>query len=563
MPARIFRSVHPDAEYPAIDLVSDLLSNPDNIPGSNTAFIDPETQQTHTQDAVRQRLRSLAHGLRNDLGVREHDIVALFSPNTIDYAIICFAIIGCGAVVSPISAALTAEELHDQLETSQAGFLIAHSLLMQTAREAARGTVVKTLLQADGHARVNGSETAESMAKHCTPSDLLTIPASEAKTRPAFLCFSSGTTGKAKGALLTHHNLTSNIAQMTTHVWTDVLPRQTQIAFLPFSHIYGIQNYLFMTLRRGTAVVVMRKFSLDAYLAHVQQYRPVELELVPPVALLLAKNPKIPAFDLSSVRSVMSAAAPLSQELMLALESRFETLYGKQVRCWQAAGMTECGPAVATLPFAARDTERRFTVGSILPSVQMRVVDPETMQDLGIEDSGWTLPGEIWIAGPNVFLGYLRNEEASRDAFHVDESGTRWYRSGDIGIIDTHGYVVLQDRLKDVIKYKGYQVIPAELEAKLIEHPHVMDCAVVGKYIEEQATEVPVAFVVLSAEAQRAGAGTVVEEIHQWLKGRVAPYKRLRGGIRLVDVIPKSPSGKIIRRQLKDAVKGPAKLAKL
>ncbi|KAK5729301.1 hypothetical protein LTR15_002443 [Elasticomyces elasticus] len=565
MAPKIFRSVHPDLDLPHIDLVTDVFSNPYSVPADTVILIDPVSKRNYTFATVLQRVKSLAHGLR-ELGVKDGDIVGLFSPNTIDYAIICFAVIGCGAIFSPISAALTAQELRDQLETAQAAFLIADSALMSVARKAVEGLGhVKHVIQADGEEKVGGIPTAHLMATHCPSTSLSSIKPSEAITKPALLCFSSGTTGKAKGTLISHFNVTSNMRQMNTHRQRNYSAvGQTQIAFLPMSHIYGLHNYLCCSLQRGATVVVLRQFSLEGFLGAVQQYRPVDLEVVPPVALLLAKNPKVAEYDLSSVRFIMSAAAPLSRELALAVEKRFMGKWGGEVRCWQAFGLSECSPAVTTLPLSASGSERRFTVGSILPNLRMRVVDPETEIDVGVGEEGWTEAGEIWIAGPNVFLGYLRNEEASKGAFSVEGDGTRWYRTGDVGRVDGEGYLEILDRLKEMIKFKGSQVIPSELEAKLLQHPFIMDCAVLGKYVEEQATELPVAFVVLSPDATAKGPGTAVQEIHVWFNAQVASYKRLRGGIRVVDVIPKSPSGKILRRQLKVVLKEEAvRLAKL
>ncbi|KAK5716286.1 hypothetical protein LTR17_016475 [Elasticomyces elasticus] len=564
----IFRSVHPDLDLPHVDLVTDVFSNPFNVPADTVVLIDPVSKRNYTFATVIQRVKSLANGLR-ELGLKEGDVVGLFSPNTIDYAIICFAVIGCGAIFSPISAALTAQELRDQLETAQAAYLVADSALMSVARKAVEGLKhIRHIVQADGQTSIAGIQTADMMATSYPPTPLNTISPSLATTKPALLCFSSGTTGKAKGTLISHFNVTSNMRQMNTHRQRNYSAvGQTQIAFLPMSHIYGLHNYLCCSLQRGATVVVLRQFSLEGFLGAVEKYRPVDLEVVPPVALLLAKNLKVAEYDLSSVKFIMSAAAPLSRELALAVEARFMGTWGGEVRCWQAFGLSECSPAVTTLPLSASDTEKRFTVGSILPNLRMRVVDPETEVDVGMDgEGGWTEAGEIWISGPNVFLGYLRNAEASRGAFSVEGDGTRWYRTGDVGrvSVDGEGYLEILDRLKEMIKFKGSQVIPSELEAKLLQHPYIMDCAVLGKWVEEQATELPVAFVVLSPEALAKGPGTAVEGIHVWFNAQVASYKRLRGGIRVVDVIPKSPSGKILRRQLKVVLKEEAvRVAKL
>jgi acyl-CoA synthetase (AMP-forming)/AMP-acid ligase II len=192
-----------------------------------------------------------------------------------------------------------------------------------------------------------------------------------------------------------------------------------------------------------------------------------------------------------------------------------------------------------------------------------RFVDPETMTDAAINPDGSTQSGEIWCRGPNVTRGYYNNEGATKDAFHIDFDGTRWFRTGDIGTIDKEGYVAIHDRIKEMIKYKGLQVIPSELEGKLIGHPDIEDAAVVGQWVDEMATELPVGFVVLSRKAKEKDTKTVIDGIHSWLNPKIANHKRCRGGIHVVDRIPKSPSGKILRRQLKDMLKSKQSKARL
>ncbi|KAJ6096391.1 hypothetical protein N7486_007137 [Penicillium sp. IBT 16267x] len=207
--------------------------------------------------------------------------------------------------------------------------------------------------------------------------------------------------------------------------------------------------------------------------------------------------------------------------------------------------------------------KRQTGVGVIAHNMEFRFVDPETMTDVAANSDGSTPPGEIWCRGPNVTLGYYNNEEATKSSFYTEPDGTKWFRTGDIGTIDKEGYVAILDRIKEMIKYKGLQVIPSELEGKLIEHPDIEDAGVVGMWAEERATELPVAFVVLRQKAKSNDVKTVTDGIHSWLNPKIANHKRLRGGIFVVDQIPKSPSGKILRRQLKDLLKSKAPKAQL
>ncbi|CAG8903361.1 unnamed protein product [Penicillium egyptiacum] len=562
----IYRSPYPDLDIKSVDLVSYLFSNPFNTPLDRPIYINAISGEQYTLGDVIQRTRSLSNGLRQSIGVKPNDVVALFSPNTIDYPVVCHAIVSSRAIVAPNSAALTALELNAQLKTSGARFIIVHSSLLETAQKAAKGTSVEKVLLIDGQTSVNGQPTCNHLASTFAPADFLTIDPAEADRQPTFICFSSGTSGAAKGVITTHQNITSNLQQWR-HLLDSGLPsqrptRQSAIAFLPFSHIYGLNLFMCQCLMWGTTVVVMQKFDLDLYLSCIQKYRPDELAVVPPIALMLVKDPRVSKYDLTSVRKIMSAAAPLTVELSFALEAKFTEISKTEVFCTQSWGLTETSPMATAVP-NDRMAKRNMGVGCIVPNMQLRFVDPESMKDAAVTSDGSTEPAEIWCRGPNVVMGYYNNNEATKDAFHVDEGGMRWFRTGDIGIIDGEGYVTIQDRIKEMIKYKGLQVIPSELEGKLVDHPDVEDAAVTGMWVDDRATELPVGFVVLSHQTKGRDQKAVLGGIHAWLNERIANHKRLRGGIHVLSQIPKSPSGKILRRQLRDLLKSQAPKARL
>ncbi|KAJ5159475.1 uncharacterized protein N7482_006479 [Penicillium canariense] len=559
MPAKIYRSPYPDLPIESVDLVSYLLSNPHNTPLDRPLYIDAVSEKQYTLGDVIQRIKSLASGLKHTFGLKADDLVALLSPNSIEYPIACHSIVGAGAIVSPSSAALTVLELNAQLKTSRARFIIVHSSLLDTAQKAVKGTSVEKIILLDGASPINGQPTCEYLASTCAPAPLTPIQPSEASKKIAFVCFSSGTSGPSKGVITTHQNLTSNMQQWHAHLLETGTPaqrikRNTAVAFLPFSHIYGLNLYLCQCLLWGTSVVVMAKFDLDRYLECVQKYRPDELAFVPPIALMLIKDPRVAKYDLSSVRRTLSAAAPLTNELSAALEAKFKTTWGTEVFCTQSFGLTETSPMVTACPNDRMD-KRKSGVGCITNNMEIRFVDPDTMEDAAVNPDGSTQPAELWCRGPNVSRGYLNNEEATKNAFHVDSDGSKWFRTGDIATIDQEGYITIQDRIKEMIKYKGLQVIPSELEGKLIDHPDVEDAGVVGVWVDERATELPLAFIVLSHQAKGKDLKTVTDGIHSWLNPKIANHKRLRGGIHVLDQIPKSPSGKILRRQLKDLLK--------
>ncbi|KAI2731867.1 hypothetical protein CBS147332_1006 [Penicillium roqueforti] len=555
----VYRSPYPDLDIKSVDLVSYLFSNPFNTPLDRPIYINAVSGEQYTLGDVMQRTRSLSNGLRQSIGVKPNDVVALFSPNTIDYPVVCHAIVGSRAIVAPTSAALTALELNAQLKTSGAKFIIVHSSLLETAQTAAKGTSVEKIVLIDDQTPANGQPTCNNLASTFTPGDFLAIDPAEADRQPTFICFSSGTSGAAKGVITTHQNITSNLQQWRYQMLDSGLPaqrpaRQSAIAFLPFSHIYGLNLFMCQCLIWGTTVVIMPKFDLDLYLSCIQKYRPDELTVVPPIALLLVKDPRVSNYDLSSVRKIMSAAAPLTIELSSALEAKFAEISKTEVFCTQSWGLTETSPMATAVPNDRMD-KRNTGVGCIVPNMQLRFVDPETMKDAAVTSDGSTEPAEIWCRGPNVVMGYYNNDEATKEAFHVDENGTMWFRTGDIGTIDRDGYVSIQDRIKEMIKYKGLQVIPSELEGKLVDHPDVEDAAVTGIWVDDRATELPVGFVVLSRHVKDMDRETVLDGIHAWLNERIANHKRLRGGIYVLSQIPKSPSGKILRRQLRDWLK--------
>ena len=338
----------------------------------------------------------------------------------------------------------------------------------------------------------------------------------------------------------------------------EVTGNLTTVTFLPFSHIYGLTAYVITNMLVGNTAVILSRFEPVLFLSCIQKYRAESVCLVPPVMLLLAKHPLVEKYDLSSLKRIVCAAAPLSVELREAVEARFQKLYGTTVLGLQAWGMTETSPIGSAIP--ADRLDKRHTVGNITPSMEFRVVDPVTMQDVESEADGSSKQGELWCRGPNVTKGYYRNEEATQSGFASDEDGKLWFRTGDIGLIDKDGFIIIVDRIKEMIKYKGLQVIPSELEGKLLEHPDVEDACVVGRWVEEQATELPVGFIAVTSKAKAKEEKVIVDEVNQWLNGKVANHKKLRGGLYIVEAVPKSPTGKILRRQLKDVLK--AKSAK-
>jgi len=340
------------------------------------------------------------------------------------------------------------------------------------------------------------------------------------------LPYSSGTTGLPKGVMLTHRNLVANILQ-TDSVGHYRHGEDVTIAFLPFFHIYGLTAIALLGLWSGATFVVMPKFELEPYLDLVERHRATLLHVVPPVVVALAKHPAVAGRDFSSVRKLFSGAAPLGADVIEQCTRRIGCVLQ------QGYGLTETSPA-AIITSEDPAEIKAGSVGKPIANTECRVVDADSGRDVAPGADG-----EIWIRGPQVMRGYLHRPEETHAV--LDDDG--WLHSGDIGHADADGHFFIVDRLKELIKYKGLQVPPAELEAVLLSHPAVADAAVVP-FADAEAGEIPRAFVV------RKGAATA-EELIAFVAGQVAPYKKVRR-LEFIDAIPKSPSGKILRRLLRD-----------
>jgi acyl-CoA synthetase (AMP-forming)/AMP-acid ligase II len=407
--------------------------------------------------------------------------------------------------------------VHHQLVDAGAELLVTVGLFLDTARQAAEGTSVTEIVTIDPVEGVGdlrslfGEPLAEQVAVDA--GDTVALP------------YSSGTTGLSKGVMLTHRNLVANIAQTVGAV--DLTADESLVAVLPFFHIYGMQVLMNAGLHVGATIITMPRFDLEQFLRLNDEHRCTRAFVAPPIVVALAKHPMVDRFDLSALTQIVSGAAPLSAEVGEEAARRL----GCEVV--QGYGMTELSPVShMTVPGGYKPG----TVGVTAPNTECMVVDP-----VSGEPQGTDADGELWIRGPQVMKGYLGNERATADT--IDADG--WLHTGDIARIDADGHVSIVDRLKELIKYKGFQVPPAELEALLLTHDEVADAAVIG-VPDDEAGEVPVGYVVL-----KAGATVDEDGITAYVAERVATYKRL-ARVSVVAEIPKSASGKILRRVLRD-----------
>ncbi|KUL35535.1 AMP-dependent synthetase, partial [Streptomyces sp. NRRL F-4489] len=517
---RVFRSRYPAVAPVDLPLHEAVLGRA-AAHGDRPALIDARTGTTISHARLDHLSRRLAGALAA-AGLRKGDVLALHSPNSVLFPVVCYAVSRCGAAVTTVHPLATEAEFARQLADSGARWIVTVAALSGTARAAAQqtGGIAEILLcdRAEGHRSVLDLLDGD----HPEPA-----PDIDPATDLAALPYSSGTTGTPKGVMLTHRNIATNLAQLAPVMAAG--PGDRVLAVLPFFHIYGLTALMNAPLRNGATVVVLPRFDLREFLAALQDHRITEVYTAPPIVLALAKDPLVDAYDLSSLKRLVCAAAPLDAGLAAACARRLG-LPG----VLQAYGMTELSPATHAVPPGA-DNPPPGTVGTLLPSTELRTLSLETGRDLGPGESG-----EILIRGPQVMKGYL-GRPAETDAT-IDPDG--WLHTGDIGRTDAAGWLHVTDRVKELIKYKGYQVAPADLEAVLLAHEDIADAAVIGT-ADEDGNEVPKAFVV-----RRPGAALTAAEVIAYVASRVAPYKKVRR-VEFLDRVPRATTGKILRRELR------------
>ncbi|XP_013390242.1 probable 4-coumarate--CoA ligase 1 [Lingula anatina] len=520
----VLQSPHPEIHVPDASFAEHMMRDWEKY-SNNVALVDGATGETVSYSMLKDRVIRCASALTR-MGFKKGDVLALYAHNVPDYATVFIAVGVLGGTVTALNPLYTIDELSTQLKRSSSSILVVAPSSVKNAIAAksqcpnVKEVIVfgnvdgirpfTNLLEDDGHAFPENVDIN-------VDEDVLALP------------YSSGTTGLPKGVMLTHKNIVANVEQLRHHGVMGYVPlSDCLVGVLPFFHIYGQVVTLFTGLAAGVKIVTMPKFTLDDYLHIVHRHRATSLHVVPPIALRMAKYPDIHKFDLSSVRQVFSAAAPLSDTL----SEEFSTVTGlSDIK--QCYGLTETSPVTHCCP------PRSWKSGSIgvpVPNTKHKIVDIESNTPQGPMQEG-----ELCVQGPQVMKGYANNPEATAECI---KDG--WFHTGDIGYLDADGHVFISDRLKELIKFKGFQVPPAELEAVILTNPAVLDVAVIG-VDDEEAGELPKAFVVVKPHAQ-----LLEIELQDYVKTKVAPYKRLRGGVEFVQEIPKTPTGKILRRMLKN-----------
>lgn len=490
---------------------------------AKTAFIEGTTGARTTYSEFATRVRSLAGGLvaRN---VKPGAVWAILAPNSPDFAVVFHAFAYAGACISPVNPAYSVEEIAHQIEDAGAVGVITVTALLPKVTQC--GVKLNDIVLIDGQNETGKDESSDSTISSL--SSWIGEPLKKQVQVPldshvVALPYSSGTTGLPKGVMLTHNNLVANLCQMCDAVVNDA--HSVAYAVLPYFHIYGMQVLMNLMLACGATIVTAPRFDLVQMLNLIQTHRITDLYVVPPIVLALAKHPIVDKHDLSSVELIYSGAAPLDGGIADTAATRI----GCNVR--QGYGMTELSPVTHSIYVGEYKSS---SVGYLIPNTEMRIVDPDTRCDVDV--------GELWVRGPQVMKGYLNNSTATTEIIDCDG----WLHTGDVARVDSDGHTYIVDRLKELIKVKGFQMAPAELEARLLSHNEITDAAVIGVECAKDATERPKGFVV-----RASGSSITSEEIIEYTAKNLATYKRLKE-VEFIDKIPKSASGKILRRKLRD-----------
>ncbi|KAK1466335.1 4-coumarate-CoA ligase 2 [Colletotrichum cuscutae] len=536
----VFNSPYPPLDIPKTNLLSYLFPK-GSTPSDEPIWIDCKDDKINlSPKQMLQWVKRLGFGLQN-LGLKRGDVVMICTPNQIFVPVAYLGIVSVGCVFSGANPAYTVPELVHQMTNTAAKVVLVHPNHLDQVLEAADKSRIP-------RSRVFQFSEVENPVKHGVPDwrQMIGTPAQansyqwpelsaeESTSTVATINYSSDTTGLPKGVCVSHHNLIANVEQTIYMRYAEKpysfenRPRERWIGFLPLYHAYGQLYAVLMAMKLDVPIYIMKEFRYEDFLFAIGKYKITNLQVAPPILVMLSKRPETARYDLSSVKDMLCGAAPLSRELQNECQRRFS------VQINQGWGMTEVTCGGIMVPGGIKDDTG--SVGKLVPNCECKLVDEEG------KEVGFGEPGEFCMRGPNICLGYWRNEVATKEAL-VDG----WLKTGDIAVCNEDGYFWIVDRKKELIKVNALQVAPAELEAVLLENEHVADAAVVGITIE--GNEWPRAYVAL----QDVSLGKVKpENIQEWIKPRVAKHKALVGGVVFVNEVPKLASGKIQRKVMRE-----------
>jgi acyl-CoA synthetase (AMP-forming)/AMP-acid ligase II len=510
--------------------------------GHRLAFIDGVTGAETSYAQLHAWVRAVEAGLHS-VGCAAGDVAASVLSNCAEYAVIWAALLGRGAVLCGVNPAHSGDEMVRQLRDCGARLAFADVASLGKVRAAAaRVRSARRIFVVCSGAEAEALPADGLVAAfHCLRTAVrqqLPPPQLEPRTAVATLLYSSGTSGLPKGVQVTHYGLAAfAAASFVAH--PDLVvpsPGERLLLFLPFFHVYGLVETLLLCLLSRATVVTVPRFHPRQFLRLIQEHRVSTLFLIPPTLVFLAKAPETRDFDLSSLRLVSVSAAPIGRELITEFVRKFPHVE----YLVQSFGMTECMNSMVT-PTRPLSRTKFGSCGVLYSNFEACVVELET----GLELVRPGQRGELWLRSPTLMSGYHGRPGAT--AATVDQAG--WLHTGDVGYVDSDGYWYVVDRIKELIKVKGFQVAPAELEDLLLGCAGVADAAVVG-VPHPRDGEVPRAFVV-----KHPGSSLTEAQVTAFVEAKAAPYKQLKGGVKFLHQLPKSPSGKILRRLLRDLEK--------
>ncbi|KAF2501256.1 AMP-binding enzyme [Lophium mytilinum] len=537
-----------------IDIPQDLnltellhTSNDPPLPPSHLITKDSLTNRSITIGELRQRAGRIANGLNSTLKPHDQSRWAVILPNSVEYLEVFHAVLWVGGVACPINHAIKAEEIGHAFSVTRPDFVIVYGPALSKVLEAvevARRELATEGVTWDTPKIVTVIESADGF-KHI-PDDFLApeklaIPHfSDTKSRLATIHLSSGTTGKPKGVELTHFNFVSNVYQLRAHDPAQFHRGSRVVAFTPFAHIGNTTIPLFLGPFMGMMHHAMPAYDLETFGQLVDSNKATIFQGVPSVVLSFANTDIADRFDFSKAEVINVGGPPFKRDML-------ERLLNKAPwRLNQVYGMTEGAGYVAYQ--RSTDNQLEGVVGPLVPNIEVALRINE-----GKDDAPENGPGELWLRGPNITRGYAFNTEANQSAFPQEG----WYNTGDVCTVSRDGVIAVVGRTKELIKYKGFQVSPAELESYLNSHSHVAEAGVGPVFDESQLTELPTAYVILKDHlVLEKDKRTALKEIHATVDDRVSGYKKLRGGVWEVKLLPKNPTGKILRKQLQDHKSG-------